>query len=33
MNAGLFEGELVRLVPIDIEKDVDIIAQWDSDSE
>lgn len=32
MNTKLFEGELVRLVPIDFEKDVETIAQWDADS-
>ncbi|MBP9041497.1 MAG: GNAT family N-acetyltransferase [Anaerolineaceae bacterium] len=33
MNHGLFKGNLVDLVPMDLDKDPEILSKWDCDSE
>jgi RimJ/RimL family protein N-acetyltransferase len=33
MNNPIFTGQLVRLVPFDVEEDIKLLEQWDSDSE
>lgn len=33
MNNGLFKGNLVNLVPMDMDKDPEILSKWDHDSE
>jgi len=33
MNHGLFKGNLVDLVPMDLDKDPEILSKWDRDSE
>ena len=33
MNVQLFEGELIRLAPIDPEKHAETISQWTHDAE